>query len=126
MDSGLLTDIIDSIVDLVDCEFEIIRTELAERFVTGSFVSNVIWVGKGCKTKILELAGALYRLGELTKGDGTPLTFVDVVRALGMAFNVEIPKLYIMRHQGRNRFKGAAQFLRRLVGLLEKDAEDLL
>jgi hypothetical protein len=72
------------------------------------------------------LAGGLFRLGEFAKCDGTPLSFADVVGALCIAFNVDIPNLYVMRHQGRNRFKGAAQFLRRLVAIVEKDSDDLL
>jgi hypothetical protein len=119
-----LDDLASSAVDLVDCELEILRTELAERFASPT--SNVIWATKGCKTKILELAGALFRSDELTTGDGTPLTFVDVVEALEVAFNVDVPNIYVQRNQGRNRSKGAAQFLRRLVAILEKDSEDLL
>jgi hypothetical protein len=119
-----LDDLANRAVDLVDCELEILRTELNERLACPT--SNVIWAAKGCKTKILELAGALFRSGELTTGDGSPLIFADVVEALCIAFNLDVQNMYVQRNQVRNRSKGAAQFLRRLVAILEKDSDDFL
>ena len=122
-----ISKLVDHALDIFDVELEVIRMELAERFATASNpVSNVKWVAHGAKAKILDFAGGLYLLGELTTCDGTKLSFADVVRALCIAFNVNAPNLYIQRHQNRNRYKGAAQFLRRLAAILEKDADDLL
>ncbi len=118
---------IQQVFDLIDCELEIIRMELAERFAAPlQTASNVRWVSIGSKSKIFELAGGLFHSGELGTCDGSRLAFADVVRALGLAFNVDTRNMYIQRHQNRNRFKGAAQFLRRLVALVEKDSEDML
>ncbi len=97
--------------------------ELAERFATAcNPVSNVRWATQGAKSRIVDLAGALFCLGELSTCDGTPLAYVDVIRALGIAFNIDIPNQNAIRYQNRNRYKGAAQFLRRLAALLEADA----
>ena len=118
---------IDEAVKCIDGELEIIRMELAERFAASlNPVSNVRWAAKGAKSKILDFAGALLRLGELETCDGTKLSFAEVVRALGFAFNVDTRNIHNMRHQNRNRFKGAAQFLRRLAVLLEMDSEEHL
>jgi hypothetical protein len=101
---------------------EIIRIELAEQFAVASNpVSNVRWATHGAKAKILDLANGVLRMEELTTCDGTTLTFADVVRALGIGFNVDTPNLYIQRYQNRNRYKGAGQFLRRLAVHVEKD-----
>lgn len=106
---------------------EIIRNELAERFATASNpVSNVKWTAHGAKAKIVDFANGLLRLEGMTTCDGTKLSFADIVRALGIAFNVDTHNLYIQRHYNRNRYKGAAQFMRRLAAILEKDSDDML
>ncbi len=119
--------LIDEAVKCIDGELEIIRMELAERFASSlNPVSNVRWAATGAQSKILDFACALFKLGELETCDGTKLSFGEVVRALGFAFNVNIRNPYNMQHHNRNRFKGADQFLRRLAVLLAKDAEEHL
>ena len=122
-----ISTLVEQALDIFDVELEVIRMELAERFATASNpVSNVKWTAHGAKAKILDFAGGLLRLGELTTCDGTKISFADVVRALCIAFNVNVPNPHNMRHQNRNRYKGAAQFLRRLAALIERDAEEFL
>jgi hypothetical protein len=89
-------------------------------------VSNVLWNVKGAKVKILELAGGLFRLEELTTLDGTPLSFADIVRAFEAAFNTDLKSLYIQRNQCRSRKKSAAPFLHQLAALVEQDADSIL
>lgn len=111
----------------IDVELEIIRVEIAERFATASNpVSNVKWVARGAKAKIVDFAGGLLRMEGMTTCDGTKLSFADMVRALGIAFNVDTPNLHVQRYQNRSRYKDAAQFLRRLASLVEKDESDTL
>jgi hypothetical protein len=106
----------------IDVELEIIRIELAKQFATASNpVSNVKWIGHGAKAKIVDFANGLLRMEGMTTCDGTKLSFSDMVRALGIAFNVDTPHLHIQRYQNRSRYKDAAQFLRRLAALVEKD-----
>jgi len=125
-----LSTIVKKAVQLIDCELEIVRMELEypQRFlkIDKPSVSNVLWASKGSKVKILELAGGLFRLGELTTLDGTKLCFADIVRAFEVAFNVDLRSLYIQRNQSRNRKRSTAPFLYRLATLVEQDADSVL
>lgn len=128
--SVALSVVIKKAIRLIDCELEIVRMELEhpQRFlnVDKTPISNVLWASKGSKVKILELAGGLFRLGELTTFDGSELCFVDIVRAFEAAFNTDLRSLYIQRNQSRNRKKSTAPFLYRLAALVEQDAESIL
>jgi hypothetical protein len=109
----------------IDEEFEIVRMELAEQFAAAiNPVSNVKFAAHGAKAKIVDFANGLLRMDGMITCDGTKLSFADMVRALGIAFNVDTPNLHVQRHQNRSRYKDAAQFLRRLAALVEKDADD--
>ncbi len=120
-----ITTLVEQALDIFDVELEVIRIELAERFATASNpTSNVKLVAHGAKSKIVDFANGLLRMEGMTTCDGTKLTFADMVRALGIAFNVDTPNLHIQRYQNRVRYKDAAQFLRRLAALVEKDADD--
>ena len=96
--------------------------ELAERFATAcNPVSNVKLAAHGAKAKIVDFANGLLHMEGMTTCDGTDLTFADMVRALGIAFNVDTPNLHVQRYQNRVRSRDAARFLRRLATLMEKD-----
>ena len=121
-----LTTLIGQALDVFDAELEVIRVEAVEHFATASNpVSNVRWVARGAKAKIVDFANGLLHLEGMSTCDGTELTFSDMVRALGIAFNVDTPNMHVQRYQNKVRYKNAAQFLRRLATLVEKDADDL-
>ncbi len=120
-----ISTLVEQALDIFDVELEVIRMELAERFATASNpVSNVKFVAHGAKAKIVDFANGLLHMEGMTTCDGTKLSFADMVRALGIAFNVDTPNLHIQRYQNRVRYKDAAQFLRRLAALVEKYADD--
>jgi hypothetical protein len=119
-----ISTLVEQALDIFDTELEVIRMELAERFAVASNpVSNVKWVARGAKAKIVDFANGLLRMEGMTTCDGTKLTFTDMVQALGIAFNVDTPNLHVQRYQNRSRYKDAAQFLRRLAAILEKETD---
>ncbi len=121
-----ISTLVEQALDIFDCELEVIRVELAERFATAcNPVSNVKFVARGAKAKIVDFANGLLHLEGMSTCDGSKLTFADMVRALGIAFNVDTPNLHVQRYQNKVRYKDAAEFLRRLAAIVEKDAENM-
>ena len=117
-------------VSQIDCELEIVKMELEHPLLfvktDNSPISNVLWVTKGAKSKMLELVSGLFRLGELTTRNGMELRYADIARGIELAFNANLGNLYVKRNQCRNRKKSAAPFLHRLAALVEQDADSIL
>ncbi|GHT60422.1 hypothetical protein FACS189451_00450 [Bacteroidia bacterium] len=110
--------------DLIDCELEIVKMELAypERFVEADNAPEPLakWTGK--ISDMLEIIIALFLTGLIRKPSGHKMNLAEVAGLFGKIFGVKPRDLYGRKSKLVIRKKNEAPFLDSLVFLYREEA----